>query len=178
MTDQELYAELRTLGIRIPVRMVTAARSAHLPVPLAASILVQETGGGQNLWGHDPTIFIGGYDAKNRKRYGPTVTQAGYVAYLEQRGPGGHGGMQGVGPCQLTYFSLQDEADQQGGCWRPLPNMNVGFAHLAANIRRSGLHAGVAAYNGTGPAASRYADVVLARAAIFAAHLGLPWPPR
>lgn len=57
-----------------------------------------------------------------------------------------------------------DEADERGGCWRPNVNMLVGFEHLAADIRRNGLRAGVRAYNGSGPDAESYADTVLARA--------------
>lgn len=175
-SDLLLYQRLRRLGIKIPVRMVMAARNAGLSIPLAASILIQESGGGSSLWGHDPTIFIGGYDALHKHQWGPIVTQQAYAEYKKQRGARGQGGMQGVGPCQLTFWSVQDEADSLGGCWRPLPNMRVGFRHLAANIRRSGLVAGVAAYNGTGAAANQYAATVINRANLFAAQLRLPRP--
>ena len=175
--DAALIDSLRTLGIKIPERMLTAARYAGLPVALAASTLMQESGGGTNEWGHDPTIFVGGYDSANHHAYGEIVTEQAYKAYLAQRGPGGRGGMQGVGPCQLTYFAFQDEADRLGGCWKPLANMKVGFSDMAHLIRKDGLHAGVMGYNGSGPAAERYADTVLARAQEFAGKLGLPWPP-
>jgi hypothetical protein len=166
-------AEVARLGIVCPVALVEASRATGVPLPLAASLLVQESGGGRNEWGHDPTIFVGGYDAANDRRWGETVTKAAYLEYKRQRGPAGAGGMQGVGPCQLTYYALQDEADALGGCWLPHPNLMVGLGLLEANIRREGEHAGVALYNGSGPAAARYADTVLARAARFAAALGL-----
>jgi hypothetical protein len=65
---------------------------------------------------------------------------------------------------QLTSLGLQDRADQLGGCWQPGPNIRVGLEFLAGNIRRMGLRPGVVAYNGSGPAAQRYGDDVLARA--------------
>lgn len=174
--DMLLVPKLRKLGIQVPVRMIMAARKAGLAVPIAASILMQETGGGRNEWGHDPTIFVGGHDTHNGKQWGETVTASAYKAYLAQRGTAGHGGMQGVGPCQLTYYAYQDAADKAGGCWKPLPNMIIGFTALANLIRRAGLHDGIAAYNGTGSAAQQYADAVIARADQYAAALGVPKP--
>lgn len=161
-----LVAKLRRIGILIPVRMVMAARAAGLPIPLAASVLTQESGGGRNVFGHDPTIFIGAGD----------VTETKYHAYKAARVASKNKLMQGVGPCQLTYWSFQDAADAVGGCWRPLRNMQIGFHVLADNIRRDGLRAGVKAYNGSGPAADRYATTVLTRANEYAKKLGLPAP--
>ena len=103
------------------------------------------------------------------------MTKAGYLAYRDERGPTGSGGMQGVGPCQLTYFALQDRADALGGCWAVAPNLHVGFEQLASLIRRDGLASGVAAYNGRGDAAERYAQVVLARADTYARALARPY---
>jgi hypothetical protein len=51
-------------------------------------------------------------------------------------------------------------------------NMLAGFEHLAAGIRRNGLRTGVRAYNGSGPAAEKYADTVLTRAEEFKKTLG------
>jgi len=150
------------LGIQMPIRMLAAAHEAAIPPSLAASVLMQESGGGTNVFGHDPTIFVGAGE----------VTKAKYLAYRAQRGAKGEGGMQGVGPLQLTFYTLQDEADEQGGCWKPYVNMLVGFQHLADNIRRSGMHAGVKAYNGSGDAAETYATTVLDRADTFKQVLG------
>lgn len=54
------------------------------------------------------------------------------------RGPDGRGpgGQQGVGPMQLTHWSLQDEADREGGCWVPAPNVRVGCRHLVRLARQ------------------------------------------
>lgn len=174
--DIKLVPKLKKIGMVYPVRTIMAARACGLSLPLGCSILMQETGGGVNEWGHDPTIFVGGYDQKHNVRYGALVTAASYKAYLVQRGAEGKGGMQGVGPCQLTYYTLQDAADKAGGCEKVLPNLKVGFASLAASIRRDGLRAAVVAYNGSGPAAEAYADTVLARAVTYAHTLGLPAP--
>ena len=160
-------------GILMPKRCIIACEETGLPVALGGSILMQESGGGRNVWGHDPTIFVGGFDKKNNVNYGPEVNEKGYKAYLAQRGAKGEGGMQGVGPVQLTFYSFQDEADALGGCWMPLNNMRVGFGHLAASIRRAGMRLAIVAYNGSGPAAEKYADTVMARQATIQRDLDL-----
>lgn len=158
---------MRGLGMRMPIRTLMAARSCGLNVALACSILAQETGGGVNEYGHDPTVFVGA----------GKVTRRNYRRYLAERNVPHHGARcQGVGPVQLTYWGFQDRADALGGCWRPLVNMRVGFADLAHNIRVDGLTEGVRAYNGLGPAADAYAHEVIERANEYAVRLRLPAP--
>ena len=166
--DAAIVEQLAGLGILMPAECLAAAREAKLPLHLAASLLVQESGGGRNVYGHDPTIFAGGPGHGQPNE----VSEANYREYLQLRGAKGEGGMQGVGPCQLTWWSYQDEADSLGGCWNPLANMKVGFEHLADNIRRYGMHPGVKAYNGSGAAAEAYATEVIARAEGFKLKLG------
>lgn len=151
-TPKELLTgrRLKKYGIVNPLYTIRAAKQASLPLALACAFLEQESGGGHNEWGHDPTIFIGG------GKFGPQVTKRAYLVYKQQRGPTGRGGMQGVGPMQLTYYSYQDEADKLGGCWNPYHNMQVGFKTAADHIRRYGIAEGIAAYNGRGPAAEAY----------------------
>jgi hypothetical protein len=153
---EERHAEaIAAHGILMPVQCVLACEATGLPVELGSALLMQETSGGRNEFGHDPTIFVGGGE----------VTEAAYNAYKVARDallPGGPRRMQGVGPIQLTWYAFQDEADAEGGCWHPLTNMKVGFRHLAGNVQMHGLRGGIAAYNGTGPAAEHYADSVLA----------------
>lgn len=163
-TDVLLIARLRRLGIVVPVRMITAARDAGLSIPLAASMLIEESSGGHNEFGHDRTIYVGA----------GAVTEHKYIAYRAERDRTGEA--QGVGPCQLTFPGYQDAADKLGGCWLVLPNLREGFMVLAENVRRAGLKAGVAAYNGTGPPAELYAVSVIGRADRFAAALHLPAP--
>lgn len=155
-------AKLKQHGIVDPVSTVAAAATAKLPLPYACALLEKESGGGQNVFGHDPTIFIGAGE----------VTEAKYAEYKRQRIASGNRLMQGVGPCQLTYYSYQDQADAKGGCWVPLHNMEVGFALLQSHIARYGEQAGAAAYNGSGPAADAYGRDFVQRAAAWKARLG------
>lgn len=151
-----LPLELRRAGIVYPNWTRRAADIAGCPLPLLCAVLMLETGGGVNEFGHDPTIAVGWGE----------VTEGKYLAYRAIRDRTGE--LQGVGPMQLTARSLQDGADQAGGCWLPEHNIAVG-AHLLAGLFR--MHGGnveqaAAAYNGSGPAAEQYG----VRAAALAEH--------
>lgn len=148
----------------MPVRTLKAARKTGLSLPVACSVLMQESGGGRNEFGHDPTVAQG---------WG-TVTQTKYAAYTALRdNPTAGARCQGVGPVQLTAYVFQAKADKMGGCWRPYINMLVGFEALAENIRRDGLLMALTAYNGSGPAADAYGQRAVARANDYAGRLGL-----
>lgn len=153
--------KLKAHGIVYPATTVAEARRAGLKIDLACAILLQETSGGHNVFGHD---------AVRNPVQGGYVTYARYRQYLTYRQRGQ--GSQGVGPCQLTYFAFQDRADRLGGCWQPWLNMRVGFTDLAANIRRTNEWAGIKLYNGSGAKASHYADEVTKRAEILR-HFGV-----
>lgn len=144
-------ARARAHGCKLPRIAWAEAKRAGIPFTLLLAVLDQESGGGANEFGHDPTIFVGA----------GAVTRAKYLVYRELRDRTGL--MQGVGAMQLTWRGYQDAADALGGCWKAACNVAIGAHVLAANIRRDGLHAGIAAYNGTGPAAEHYADQVLER---------------
>ncbi len=160
-----------------PRLTVIVASRTHMPITLGCALLTQESCGGYNVWGADPTIFIRGYDAKHKRYWGRRlpcnssrqVTKDGYLAYKRQRGPTGRGGMQGVGPMQLTYYTFQDKADARGGAWRPLPNMIVGFQAIVGDMRKSGLTQALINYNG----ASSYAVSVERLERRWAKALGL-----
>lgn len=160
-TELRMVRIMRDHGIRNPQVVYEEAVRTHLPLPLACALLDQESGGGSNVFGHDPTICVG---------WG-SVTWLKYVAYKTRRRRSGNRLMQGVGPCQLTWYSTQDEADREGGCWRPRFNMRVGFRHLYYNVRHYGMRAGIAAYNGSGAAAERYAYSVMERERVWARRL-------
>jgi hypothetical protein len=140
--DARLVPTLRRLGVKMPIRCLMAARKTKLPLAAAVTLLIKETNGGANVFAR--------YDsgAVAKRFAGKTVTKQLYLDYKRLRGPRGAGGMTGVGPCQLTYWTIQDRADAAGGCWKPLVNMEVGFAHLAGLIRVQGLAGGFARYNG------------------------------
>lgn len=154
-------ARMRRAGIVNPLITMQEARRANIkagkpvahPVALACALLEQETGGGHNVFGHDPTIFVGA----------GLVTKPKYLQYKAFREKSGNRLMQGVGPVQLTWWSTQDAADHAGGCWQPRYNMRIGFEKLFNNVHRYGLTTGVRMYNGSGDAAVRYANTVVNR---------------
>jgi peptidoglycan hydrolase-like protein with peptidoglycan-binding domain len=162
---------IRAHGGRFEAVVIREARRVRLPIALACAVLEKETGF-RNVFGHDAV--------HNPVKSPPggvlAVTQDNYRQYLRHRRRGL--GNQGVGPMQLTSPFLQDRADQLGGCWQPGPNIRVGLEFLAGNIRRMGLRAGIVAYNGSGPAAQRYGDDVLARARLWEQRLRAARPRR
>jgi hypothetical protein len=143
------YIRARRAGARYARTIVREAKREGVQLSLAFAVCEQESGF-RNVFGHDPTIFAGV----------GRVTRKKYLAYKARRGTSR---MQGVGPMQLTWWSTQDLADKEGGCWKPRCNIRVGLRVLAQNVRAKGVHDGVAAYNGSGPDAQRYAAQVLDR---------------
>lgn len=118
-------------GILNPVIAWNAARRAGIPFWVMCAFLMQESGGGSNIYGHDI-----GPDGYPRPFWGHgEVTEANYAAYKIERDLGiNHKARfsaigrrtQGVGPMQLTWYSFQDEADALGGCWKKSVNMLIG----------------------------------------------------
>jgi hypothetical protein len=149
--DLRYAAIARQHGMIGSLRLLWECRAAGLSASLGLALREQETGrfDDGNVFGHDPTIFIGGFDAKNNRHH-PKVTKAAYLEYKRQRGSHGQGGMQGVGPLQPTFWSIQDEADRLGGCWKPKYNYRVGFRHLANLIHAAhgDVRLALAIYNG------------------------------
>lgn len=151
--DQQLAHRAKANGAQYSLRIVIEARRAGIPISLGFALVEQESGF-RNVYGHDPVA--------NRAPKGGRVTKHNYLnVYLPDRKAGR--GMQGVGPCQLTWYAFQDQADHLGGCWIAKNNIRVAFDHLAALIRSNGVKTGLRAYNGSGPNAERYARQVLAR---------------
>lgn len=165
LSDRELrYARIaESAGMKRPRTTLQEAKSAGIGPALAFAMIEQETTNGANVFGHDPTIFSGAGD----------VTEEKYKKYLRQRKATGNKMMQGVGPLQLTWWEFQDAADEAGGCWRPRVNMRIGFQRLAALRRTHGDFKGIMHYNGSGPAAVRYALLVQARRAKWRLRLGI-----
>jgi Putative peptidoglycan binding domain len=161
MASPRLIERLRAEGVLRPQAVVEEAKRAGLRLPLACALLEKESGKGRNVFGHDPTIFVGAGE----------VTRAKYREYKRRRVASGNRQMQGVGPCQLTWWEFQDAADREGGCWRPEINMRVGFRHLAALIKQHGEADGARRYNGSGEAAEAYSRDLLAKARVWEAKL-------
>lgn len=154
----------RTHGIIIPTIAARASEKADVPYYVTCAFLMQESDGGQNVFGHDPTIFAGA---------GP-VTKLKYLAYRRQRA---ESGMQGVGPMQLTWWEFQDRADTLGGCWKPDINVLVGLQIVRAHHVATGSWVEAARrYNGSGAAADAYAAQMAERFATWQEVLAMPKP--
>jgi hypothetical protein len=148
--DAAMAWRARRRGARYALRIVREARRAGLD-PALAFALVQRESDFRNVFGNDP--------AGPPQVRGQPVTRGHYLRYRELRDRG-HGA-QGVGLTQLTWPSFQDAADGLGGCWKVKAQLRVGLEVLAGHVRKRGERAGVAAYNGLGPRAERYAEDVI-----------------
>ena len=137
-------------GILQAADVASIAAAADLDLAAAATLLIKESGGGRNVWGHDDVVV-----APHTYTKGGPVTEANYTAYAAAVREG-RAGRQGCGPTQLTFGPFQQRADDLGGCWRFEINCRVGFEILADHIRRRGLQDGFRAYNGSGPRAEAY----------------------
>jgi hypothetical protein len=158
-------------GILRPAEVVDLANGARLEIACAAVLLVKESGGGRNVWGSDG-VQTGGTYVK-----GGTVDQGSYQRYKAWR-QAGPNRMQGVGPTQITYYTIQDQADARGGCWDWRVNCAVGFDLLAGHIRAKGVQDGFRAYNGSGAAAENYGRDAMAKLATWRPRLaGQPSAP-
>jgi peptidoglycan hydrolase-like protein with peptidoglycan-binding domain len=168
-----LAAAIRAGGGRYEDAIIREAKRSGLSVSLVCAVIQHETGF-QNVFGHDGVA--------NPIKSPPggllTVTKERYQQYLRQRRLGQ--GCQGVGPAQLTSSGLQDQADRLGGCHEPGPNIRVGCAYLAEEIKARGLVKGVQAYNGA--PGDHYAKAVLDlehtwRTRLEGAHVASPGKP-
>ncbi len=128
----------RTNGIVIAQVAWDASQQVGVPYWATCAFLVQESGGGHNVFGHDPTIFVGAGE----------VTKAKYTEYKAERVKTGK--CQGVGPMQLTFHTFQDEADALGGAWLPEHNVTEGLRILKGFIDNgSTWHQAAFHYNGS-----------------------------
>lgn len=160
-----LVESLAAWGIVRPAEVVELAAAEGIDVACAATMLERESGGGRNVWGHDG-VSTGGAYVK-----GAAVTREAYLEYRREQ-DAGRIGAQGVGPTQLTYPPLQRQADAIGGCWDWRANVRIGFRQLRALQHSYGVRDGFRRYNGSGPAAERYADDSMAELARWRARLG------
>jgi hypothetical protein len=154
MNDAQLRDAMRRRGITDPGLTLRVARAVGLPLPYACTVLELETSGGRNVFGRDP-----GYHGPYK---GLPVTHDRYLAYRRHAAETGE--HNGVGYTQLTSEELQVRADELGGCWRPEPNVRVGFGFLCDLIREAGsAEAGFTRYNGS----AAYGRRAIERAAVW-----------
>ena len=88
MAASTLIERLRAGNIVAPRIAIQEAKRAGLPLELACALLEKESGGGKNVYGHDPSIFRGAGQ----------VTRENYARYKKARLASGNRQMQGVGP--------------------------------------------------------------------------------
>jgi hypothetical protein len=155
-TDNKLVFVIEQYGLQNGADCLKASRAVGLDLSYCCALLEMESGG-RNIFGGDPW---------NPREYPKgaalpvswsetPVTRAKYTYYKLRR----NRGMQpnGVGPCQLTSAGVQMLAEDKGGCWKPLHNMEIGFGLLKRLITINGKFMGYQEYNGSGPAAEAYA---------------------
>jgi hypothetical protein len=136
----------RTAGCKRPVIAWGEAERARIPYYVLCAFLEQESSGGKNVFGHDAMKCSADIKGKH-------VTKRRYEEYKGRRSTCG---MQGVGPMQLTFHTLQDEADAMGGCWKPRINIRYGAGLLADYLEQEGSwHAAAKRYNGSEEYANR-----------------------
>ncbi len=120
--------------------VIREARRTGLPLPMGCVMLMKESGGGRNVYGHDrgACFTVSGRTIE--------VTRENYQEYLACVRGGGK--RNGVGPTQLTWHGYQTEADRRGGCWKPEINIAVGFETLAGHYKKYGPWEAFKRYNG------------------------------
>jgi len=138
---------LNAHGFRNTDAIVGAAEQNDRPtIQRCAALTLNESSGGYSIYGHE---------GSTPELYGKEVTKENYEGiYLPNIGQG----QNGIGPCQLTSSGYQQDANRLGGVWNAYCNCQVGFRLLHELIERYGVWAGFMHYNGSGPAAERYAD--------------------
>lgn len=121
--DRELAAWFQREGFERPYLTVAALRKADIKPQTAAALLLKESGGGNNVFGHDWEAKLGRARAnEDRPPYnGHNVTEA------RARKLRGSTYSNGVGPTQLTFKGYIDRARKAGGEWKPYVNMLIGF---------------------------------------------------
>jgi putative peptidoglycan binding protein len=135
-------------GIVIPQIAFDVSRSVGVPFWATCAFLMQESGGGHNVFGHDAGMPFAGAGE---------VTESKYRDYKAERIKTGH--CQGVGPMQLTFHTFQDEADAMGGAWLPIHNVTEGMRIVKQYVDGgASWHEAARRYNGSGEAAEAYAD--------------------
>jgi hypothetical protein len=166
MTHEQRLVELVSAhGIANAGDCVTASQQPGRPTLPRCLAMLENESGGRNVFGADP-----GGSALPRGWFDTEVTHAKYLVYKFRRDRLGLT-PNGVGPCQLTSVGLQKEAEQLGGCWKPLHNMQVGFHFLHGLILEHGVFGGFESYNGSGAAAVSYAERAMSRAAVWEGRL-------
>jgi hypothetical protein len=154
--DAALASTLRDNGVKNALRIVIECRHRHdgvIPVSLGVALQEQESNG-RNIFGAD----------SNAPFAHLAVTKERVLQLVEHVRAGGTSN--GVGPLQLTFLPFIEEANRDGGAWKPSVNIATGLGIIAANVSRHGVRGGLATYNAgnpQAPAGRAYAKQVMER---------------
>lgn len=148
--DLKRVYRARRAGARWAFKIMQEARRADLPPDLAYALVEQESGF-RNIFGCD--------HGSGRAFCHQAVTRYRVTQLLLS------GLANGVGLTQLTWPPFVRRANALGGAHRPRYQLRVGFQVLKDSMRTYGYTVGLQRYNGTGPAAVRYAELLKAKRA-------------
>lgn len=154
--DNQLARKLRNAGHKNALRIVIECRHRHagvIPVSLGMALQEQESNG-RNIFGAD----------QNAPFTHLPVTKERVLKLVEHVRNGGVSN--GVGPLQLTFLPFIEEANRDGGAWKPSVNIATGLNIIAGHVKQHGERGGLAAYNGGTPKSTKglkYAKEVLER---------------
>jgi hypothetical protein len=159
--SSKLVRVIASYGIANAQAAVEAQAKGAKPILSQCLAMLENESTGRNVFGGEGS-------ACPVEWYEQDVTEERYVVYRERRDRGMT--PNGVGPTQITDPSLQIEAQELGGCWKPVHNMEVGFSFLHGLIEEHGAREGFRSYNGSGPAAIAYAERAMRWAEIWHAR--------
>lgn len=154
--DLMLARKLRAGGVKNALRIVMECRHRHnglVPVSLGVALQEQESGG-RNIFGADD----------NAPFAHQPVTKERVLRLVSHVRAGGTSN--GVGPMQLTFLAFIEEANRDGGAWRPAVNIATGLGIIADHVRKHGVRDGLATYNAGNPRSAdgrAYASEVIDR---------------
>lgn len=172
MSPTTVSGVLVGFGMERPVELAALFIKAGVEPAVGAAFCEQESSTARNVWGHD------GVDPKGLYVKGAPVTLEAYAAYAARRkhhdGPavGDEVDTQGVGPLQITHWSLQDECDQRlgpsGGTWVWEHNVEYGLGLIRSYLTAAAgeadpVWAAAKRYNGK----AAYADELIEKVAMW-----------
>jgi hypothetical protein len=154
--DNSLARKLRADGVKNALRIVIECRHRHdgvIPVALGVALQEQESEG-RNIFGADDRApFAHEPVTKDRVMQLVAHVHAGGVS-------------NGVGPLQLTFIGFIEEANRDGGAWKPAVNIATGLGIVAGHVKQHGVRDGLATYNAGNPRSDdgqKYAGEVMKR---------------
>lgn len=118
--------------------------SGKLDIADVAALIDHESWGGKNIFGADHGVNLPdappySHHPVTRERVQKLINQPGYRE--------GKAKMNGIGPPQITYYTLVLDAEHRGGAHLPEHQIPVAVEYLRYLVRKLGYRLGIAAYN-------------------------------